>query len=566
MEEKIRIEAFKIPTREKNMPTEKSEQKKEETVSFERENFAEIELFGTISSETSIPSSQPVRKVTDEKRKVFNTMRQIARESTFPGLVSAKFYNIQVQQENSRIFYKQAKLMKDFEDAYEGYAEFTSYFPNYQLMSYEQLRTYFTWRTKLRHGEFTPVSLSYAFVYIYELLNNAADENPQEVLEKLMNFLNNYGRLDNGIESYIIKWLKDFHIYYETELPFAEFIKENNLEQYYPKVLLHDSVPADNFELMRNASAYNFSHSAFYNNDKIELFINCVFFVKGKLQQAFSGVGMNYENLLFHQIKKALNWQPFKGALFYPHQKQRNRRLIFSEKEIYHCQNNKWTFTTAMSVDSGKNLVTFILKQTEAALRELTGHKQMPKNDTGKINQDIIKKLAAHGLTLQKIIDNAVYEYYAEATKTVVNVDENALKKIRKEALGTQEKLVVPENEPDEIKTNSDIISVIDEKTAAKKDETDSHYPNENENSKPQTNNWEKLKAALSITEKAALKIILNNGEINEFALKNGIMPEVLTDSINEKAVDIIGDHLLESDSEIVIYEEYLKKVSEIIG
>jgi hypothetical protein len=49
------------------------------------------------------------------------------------------------------------------------------------------------------------------------------------------------------------------------------------------------------------------------------------------------------------------------------------------------------------------------------------------------------------------------------------------------------------------------------------------------------------------------------------FADKNGIMLEVLADSINEKAADYIGDSILETGNSITIYDEYRKKVSELI-
>ena len=50
------------------------------------------------------------------------------------------------------MFYRQAKLMADFEDDYREEEPFSMYFPDYQSMGYEQLRTYFTWRTNVRKG------------------------------------------------------------------------------------------------------------------------------------------------------------------------------------------------------------------------------------------------------------------------------------------------------------------------------------------------------------------------------------------------------------------------------
>jgi hypothetical protein len=41
-------------------------------------------------------------------------------------------------------------------------------------------------------------------------------------------------------------------------------------------------------------------------------------------------------------------------------------------------------------------------------------------------------------------------------------------------------------------------------------------------------------------------------------------MPEVLVDSINEKAMDIIGDSLMDED--FVLYDDYKEQVKELVG
>ena len=83
------------------------------------------------------------------------------------------------------VFYRQAQFMADFTDDYWDYAEFNMYYPSYQRMGYHQLRTYFTWRTTAREGTFRTVSLSYIFLYVYELLAGVGVSDAAEGLEKL---------------------------------------------------------------------------------------------------------------------------------------------------------------------------------------------------------------------------------------------------------------------------------------------------------------------------------------------------------------------------------------------
>lgn len=51
-----------------------------------------------------------------------------------------------------QLFYQQAKLLEDFTDDFSEQASFSSCYPCYRDMNDRQLRTYFTWRTKVRQG------------------------------------------------------------------------------------------------------------------------------------------------------------------------------------------------------------------------------------------------------------------------------------------------------------------------------------------------------------------------------------------------------------------------------
>lgn len=123
--------------------------------------FAELKLsFGTPAF---APSAQRIpTQVIDEKRQRLQKMRAMA---------SAE---LSLLGNTAKTFYYQAKFMEDFTDDYEQAVPLSLYYPCYSLMSYDQLRTYFTWRTAVRAGEVTGTSLSYAFLYIYELLHNIA--------------------------------------------------------------------------------------------------------------------------------------------------------------------------------------------------------------------------------------------------------------------------------------------------------------------------------------------------------------------------------------------------------
>lgn len=586
------------------------------------------------SQETKLPPR-------DEVREQFNRMRDIARGfRTYHSTVynNSRFYNLKVQQENSIIFYKQGFFMKDFEDTYDKRVPYSSYFPYYQMMGYEQLRTYFTWRTQIRRGIVTQNSLSYAYLYIYELLNNIGVQNPQDGLDRLMFFWKEYRIFDNSVDKYIIKWLKDYHIYYEPAQSFSEFAQRYGLTGYYQE--LSDS--EDRFSLLCATSKYDIRKSVFFTEDRAQLIEDCVMWVLKRIRECFTDHHLDFDEFLRQPAKNMTPWVPFKGALFHPWLSQRDRQVVFSEKEIYTCHQNRWYHQTSLTNESGRKLLGYIIKQTEVALRQAVKFKYKLTANIQSVDFVIITRLSAYEVNLEHVINQAVTEFYREATKTVVKVDAAALERIRREALITQEKLTVPEEEAavlpetpefsisvgqyapqdeqipphDEISAlsenqtshSSDLLKNFEEhsqeqflkntredlqaesledsrthsqmksledfwihpQTKSPEDSQESSQAKSPEDSWVHSqaefpkdtldDSWAILRDALSETERTALAYLLNGGDdIKGFADEHRVMLEVLMDGINEKAMDTIGDSLV--DEEFTIYEDYLEEV-----
>ena len=548
----------------------------------------------------------------DETRDIFNQMRDIARKYRTSYFNSSKFYNKAAQQENAKIFYKQGMFMKDFKDEYDKSVHYSSYYPSYQMMGYDQLRTYFTWRTKVRQKEVENTSLSYAFLYIYELLNNIGVDGPEEGLEKLMFFWEAYRIYDGSIDKYMLQWVKDYHIYYELPRPFKEFLEENGLEAHYPEL----SGPEDKFDLFCSISKYDIRKSVFFFEGSMEQkhsmeeghsmeqkhsmeqgnvvekvrsrdFIKgCFYFVLDRLKQVLAENRINFDEFIFQPAKNMVIWTPFKGALFYPAARQQDRKVVLSEREIYLCSGNRWTFNTVITAESGKRLIGYCMKQMESTLRKAVKYKYRLSAGTDMLSPVMAAELQKANIFLEKTVTEASLEYYREATKTVVSIDSRALERIREEALATQEKLIVPEQEEFRFalsasaaqgslaeQENTEIQGRIAKQEDSlaqgsfghdRKTGTGLQQGERTDLAASASEPWDGLKAALEETEKSALLIVLNGEtDIKHFADSHGIMLEVLMDRINEKAMDFIGDNLL--DSEFQIYEDYAEQVKGMV-
>lgn len=129
------------------------------------------------------------------------------------------------------IFAQQVKLMEGFEDDYPYAGEFVRYFPTYMAMSEEQLRGYFTWRAHLRRGEMSKGPTSFAFVYIYELLNGAGWKTPEEGFALLKGFYEHYGEHDSTIRRYLKRWMVDFAVWYGVGAECLDGLVESGREE-----------------------------------------------------------------------------------------------------------------------------------------------------------------------------------------------------------------------------------------------------------------------------------------------------------------------------------------------
>ena len=380
----------------------------------------------------------------DPVRQMFNQMRDIARESRYLNFRSSHFYNQKMQRENSRLFYRQGMFMKDFQDAYEKVVPYSSYYPNYQMMGYEQLRTFFTWRSAVREGRVEHVSLSYAFLYIYELLNNIGVDSPEEGAEQLVFFWDAFRVYDKSVDKYMSRWLKDYYIYYELNEPSQNFVEKNVPGAYYPGLSEEENL----FELYCGRSKYDIKKSAFFT-EREDLIRRCFLYTFERLHRAFAEGGFELDDFLFQPARKMAPWTPFEGALFYPAGQQADRQVMLSRKEVYVCRGNQWTFSSAITTDSGKRLMGYCLKQMESVLRKVTKYKHKLTANPDMLSPVMADELKKAGICLETVISDAVTAFYREETKTVVRVNPGVLEKIRQEAYVIQEKLTVPEGGSD---------------------------------------------------------------------------------------------------------------------
>lgn len=509
--------------------------------------------------------SQKVEQVTkDPVREQFEKMRDIARAYRASAYGSNRFYDARIRWETARVFYKQGVFMKDFTDDFEETEEFSSYFPHYQMMNYKQLRTYFTWRTKVRQGVVEKTSLSYAYLYVYELITNIGVEGPLEGLEQLMWFWQEYRELDASLDNHVPAWIKDYHIYYDLPHSFAEFVEGVGLEPFYPELTEQEN----RFEQYCGVASYDIRRSAFVTQENMPLFQESVGQILEHLSVLMADNGASLEESVFQPMKSMAIWQPFKDSLFFPWNSPPDKTVMISSKEIYVCSGGSWGVSKVITTERGKKLLGYIFKQTEVVLRRLTGYKHKLKADASILTHEAVQMLENKETSIEKLVTDITTAVYREANKTVVTVNADNLKKIREEALLTQEKLIVLEEEERSIlakpEKKAEPEALIEEKNIQPTEQKAVLKMAEPVAQETLSGPWAELKQALTQMELMALKVLLKNSKnLKAFADARGIMQEVLADGINEKAMDVIGDGLM--DEEFVLYEDYIEEVRKLV-
>lgn len=508
-----------------------------------------------------------VQETIDPNRQVFLQMRQLSRDTyrvSLPGRTMREY-----------VFYQQAKFMAAYEDDYQGEAAYSMYYPSYQMMSYEQLRTYFTWRTQVRMGNVKQTDLSYVFVYVYELINGIGVANGEDGIQKLMALWNAYRGYTDKLDKYMAAWVRDYYIINECSFSFDELLqREDPLRRFYPRVSGGYSLDAYN-----ELSSYKIKQSIFFTQDHERMLEECFAYSIEKINRLLKESGVKFEDLIFYNTEYA--WHPFSNAVYYPKPEDLPRgekTVAISESSLYRFKGGKWTYTSGrILTDNGRKLVTYLLKRMEQLLRKASKFKYKLYADSKPIDWSQIHK-AAPKIGSERLlaeIDLAVKEYCINSRKTVVTVDQGNLEKIRRSAMITQEKLIVPadgaENETEKPKEKLPFPI-----PAAPPAETDASGMRQArsleipagsdslERPAPPADQWEQFAHLLNPLERLILKKLLRGASVNkaqECAKDGGVMLEVLIDGINQKAIDSVGDTILELSDEITVYDEYRENV-----
>lgn len=452
------------------------------------------------------------------------------------------------QYTDTRIFIKQARFAADYEDDYTTKVDFFRYYPTYSSMNDKQLRCYFAWRTKVRKGIVEHAATSYAFVYVYELLNLVGVKSAQEGYDRLCSLCKSFGEYDPSVSYYINLWLTDFVVYYGLDpslIPEHRADFDSNL-----LTLVHYIEHSDGelFSAILALSSYNIEKSKFYKDNKDD-FRRVAISVYRKMAQHFD---KNRKTSLCENYFGFVQDYPhrmFSSALFLDERKYEHYEYKINEFFSYTCDRGYWRKRVFSGKREKNRQLGAMMKAVDCIMRNKFGdpHElQLPK-----VTKMIVK-------TIEASTDELLEEKQKKA-QPKIEIDLSVLQSIRSDSAQTRDRLIVDEEDflPEEVAENEPIFA---EKSDEKIDEKPSEILQKNI-----SENTEKF--GLNQAEFSVLNCLLYGGDYSQCARSNGLLLSVVIDSINEKLFDLLGDTAIAFDSdEPHILDDYIDELKGIFA
>lgn len=495
---------------------------------------------------------------------------------------------------------RQGEFMQDVEDDFGRSVFCAVERPVYGALSFEQLRTYFTWRTDVRRGVYNRVDKPYIMLYCYELLNKIGVLSSQDAFNRLLQVWENCRGFCHSLDYVMPKWLKDFYAFNKIDGEFCDIA-----ESFPVKSKLADPCEAqlmnrqyDNkLGYLMEYSHYNLAQSMFFNSGKenAKLMNEAVEAALAALDEYFSARGISLFELICGKLKKDFAWSPFAGAYVNRDRMDGFRACRISGTERYCIKRGEPCFEHLESAPY-RRFIGYVLKSVEAVLRTRTGFRYNVSPNLSMVMDDFYNReklsKAVKEPEFCEVIPRAVNEFcdrrgiyppekpskrskkpdYGDAPQYTpeqlkprkVEIDISALEHIRREADEIAEKLIVEEYEDalSEEQTAQAAAAVADEVFEELRQQALSEAAQQHDFSAlPQQ--WRDFAAAL---DERLLDVLLamQNGTVETLCRDMGRLPETVFDEINALSLEYIGDVVIENGEFVPDYCEDIGRILDI--
>ena len=388
-------------------------------------------------------------------------------------------------------FYLQGKFMENYSDDVSLKKSLKKTYPTYHDLDTEQLRQFFSWRTKIRKYIFEKISNPFAHLYIFELLNLIGTDSVEDSLNKLIDFYENYANtkfgslgLQNNMKEWILGFIVINNLSKEIALNFAPQI-------FAIEVLFNSKNYDDNTILSALGTIMERDISTLVIK-KTEKIGNHYF------AKIWSICFEKIQEIIFGKMQ-TMYYEPLPNVPYWTQFEQYNRVYELCKTHIYYYEDNQWNQKCYWLGYNGQENIKYFIHAVDLKLRQL-------------LNIGSSLKEKRSDLLFFPFIDEAI-EIIKEDLKPKIAINLAFLDNIRKESNDTRDNLLTEEDLTEDISGNPNVIAVSQ-------------------------NNMQ--------IEIQILTKLLSGENINEIINENHLMPSVVADKINELFYDDFSDNIID--------------------
>ena len=343
-------------------------------------------------------------------------------------------------RERCENFCRQGKFMEDYEDHEPWSGDYKWYFPTYHDLNVRQLRGYFTWRVQVRRGEYPPTATSFAYLYVYELLNGIGAASPEESLEKLEAFLEGYVRSGVGeasMEENLRRWMLELAVVKGLPPEKVRFFADPQLlARDQALALLSDpqgAEPGELFHAILFFSPRKLGESPVLAQDRGRgeaLF--------GKVWQEALARSRREGGDLFTDCfgkKRVFDWHPLANAVYWEQAPHPDACCQVDPVRVYRCRDGAWQGEEYSSVFFNRERFQGLFHEADRQLRLYC--------KTGRTLKK--KPQEAWASPVAEAVIQADRQAVWEASRPKLTIDLGGLEKIRRDAAVTRDSLLTEE-------------------------------------------------------------------------------------------------------------------------
>ena len=425
------------------------------------------------------------------------------------------------------LFYTQGRFMEDYTDVYEYTADFVKYYPTYRDLDNEQLRGYFSWRSRLRRGEYPSAPIPFVYIRAYELINAIGTEAPKERLELLKRLTDEYGESNAELKKLLRRWTVDLCVYEQLDPQLIADVPDIMFDMALLKLLnWQESSDEELFRALDHLSGYPFEQSRYYIANASEFRAAAV-----RVFRSMSDFFRDHrkkplcENFFGHPTEMTCHL--FESAVFYERNAPRTFDFELSPIHTYTCRSGIWRCYRYYGSRMRNQKLGELMKMIDYLMRERCDFRyKLRPAEVSKTATDLIKRE----------LDSMDEEKRREKAMRI-EIDLSKLAGIRAAADVTRDKLIVEE-------------------------ETEISAPETISEPEPESLSGSPLNGA----ERCFLRALLEGGDWSAAAKEFGSMPSLLADSINDKLFDAFADTVIDCSSDIPeVIEDYADELGNYV-